>query len=135
MQVLLEMQFLQLMVIFDRKALKPDMTVGEVPGTFYGLSESGWMDSELFEEWFKHHFLRYAPPIRPLILLLDGHSSHYQPNFIRTALAEKVIIFCLPPHSTHILQPLDNGVFGSLKKQCMGRGLPSVLQQESRKSR
>jgi hypothetical protein len=105
------------MVIFDRKALKPDMTVGEVPGTFYGLSESGWMDSELFEEWFKHHFLRYAPPIRPLILLLDGHSSHYQPNFIRTALAEKVIIFCLPPHSTHILQPLDNGVFGSLKKQ------------------
>lgn len=38
------------MVIFNRKTLKPDMTVGEVPGTFYGLSDSGWMDAELFEE-------------------------------------------------------------------------------------
>ena len=29
------------MVVFDRKTLKLEMTTGEVPGTFYGLSESG----------------------------------------------------------------------------------------------
>ena len=29
------------MVIFDRKSLKPEMTIGEVPSTFYGLSQSG----------------------------------------------------------------------------------------------
>ena len=33
------------MVIFDRKTLKPDMTIGEVLGTFYGLSDNGWMDA------------------------------------------------------------------------------------------
>ena len=39
-----------LMVIFVRKSLKPKMTIGEVPSTFYGLSDSGWMDTKLFEE-------------------------------------------------------------------------------------
>lgn len=44
------------MVIFDRKHLQAEMTVGEVQETFYGLSDSGWMDSVLFEEWFTNHF-------------------------------------------------------------------------------
>ena len=60
------------LVVFDRKKLKPELTIGEVPGTTYGLSESGWMDVELFELWFQHHFLAYAPQCRPLLLLLDG---------------------------------------------------------------
>ncbi len=44
-------------VIFDRKTLNQDLTRGEVPGTVYGLSSSGWMDTELFKEWFLNHFL------------------------------------------------------------------------------
>ena len=66
------------MVVFDRKSLRPEYTNGEVPGTIYGLSKSSWKDSELFYLWFRNHFLVYAPPTRPLLLLLDGHSSHYQ---------------------------------------------------------
>ena len=98
------------MVVFDRKHLQIDMTRNEIPGTFYGLSDSGWMDAELFEEWFMSHFLLHAPAVRPLLLLLDGHSSHYSPSLLRKAADEGVIIFCLPPHTTHLLQPLDNGV-------------------------
>ncbi len=45
------------LVVFDRKTLKPEMAVGEVPGTMYGLSKNGWMDTELFELWFTHHFM------------------------------------------------------------------------------
>ena len=104
-----------LMVIFDRKTLKPEMATGEVPGTMYGLSRSGWMDGDLFELWFTHHFLPYAPPTRPLLLLLDGHSSHYQLNVVKKAAEEQVILFCLPPHTTHLTQPLDKGPFGPLK--------------------
>ena len=55
------------MIIFDRKTLHADMTLGELPGTIYGLSSKGWIDQELFQMWFEGHFLRYAPPIRPLI--------------------------------------------------------------------
>ena len=103
------------LVVFDRKCLKPEMTVGEVPGTMYGLSDSGWMDGELFDQWFRHHFLAHAPPARPLLLLLDGHSSHYTPDLISKAVEEGIIIFCLPPHSTHLTQPLDRSVFATLK--------------------
>ena len=39
-------------VIFDRKTLNPKFTEGEVPGTLYGLSSSGWMTGELFSHWF-----------------------------------------------------------------------------------
>lgn len=56
-------------VVFDRK----NKSEGEVPGTVYELSSSGWMDST---EWF----LFYAPASRPLLLLLDGHRSHYYPR-------------------------------------------------------
>ena len=49
-------------MIFDRKSLKPEMTLGEVPGTMYGLSNSGWMDTELFETWFTNQILAYIPP-------------------------------------------------------------------------
>ena len=103
------------MVIWDRKTLSPDLCDGEVPGTVYGLSDRGWIDMELFDIWFSNHFLRYAPRARPILLLLDGHSSHYCPETIHLAAAEHVILFALPPNTTHLTQPLDKGCFGPLK--------------------
>lgn len=104
------------LVIFDRKTLKLELTEGEVPGTMYALSDSGWMDSEIFENWFTNHFLVYVPPSRPILLLMDGHSSHFSPVFVNKAAEEQIIVFCLPPNSTHKTQPLDKGVFGPLKR-------------------
>ena len=103
-------------VILDRMSLKPELTVGEVPGTVYGLSKKGWIDGDLFELWFARHFLSHAPPVRPLLLLVDGHSSHFEPSVIQRAASEGVILFCLPPHTTHLTQPLDKGCFGPLKR-------------------
>ena len=82
----------------------------------YGLSDSGWVDSEIFESWFTNHFLVYAPLARPLLLLMDGHLSHFSPLFVNKTAEEQVIVFCLPPHSTHKTQPLDKGVFSPLKR-------------------
>ena len=103
------------MVIWDRKILTPELTNGEIPGTIYGLSKSGWIDQELFDKWFTHHFLHYAPASRPLLLLMDGHSSHLYPQTIYRAAKDQVILFVLPPNTTHISQPLDKGCFGPLK--------------------
>ena len=80
------------------------------------MSDEGWTDEELFMFWLKH-FLNNAVPARPLLLLLDGHSSHFKLSSIQLAEKEGVIILCLPPHTTHESQPLDCGVFGPLKKQ------------------
>jgi hypothetical protein len=40
------------MVVFSGKRFNHELSVGEVPGTLYGMSDSGWMDNELFYEWF-----------------------------------------------------------------------------------
>ena len=45
------------MVILQRKSLPPDFTVGEVPGTTYGLSPHGWIDQHFVDLWFCNHFL------------------------------------------------------------------------------
>ena len=34
---------------------------------------------ELFSYWMSDLFIAHIPPARPIILLLDGHSSHYEP--------------------------------------------------------
>ena len=104
------------LVIFKSQTLQDGMDVGEVPGTMYGLSESGWINKEIFSDWFTFHFLKYAPPARPLLLLMDGHSSHFTPDFIHRAANEKVVVMCLPPNSTHRTQPLDKGAFSPLKQ-------------------
>lgn len=105
------------MVIYARASLSQQLTKGEIAGTMYGLSPgSGWIDGGLFLEWFERHFLLYAPAGRPLLLLLDGHSSHFNPQFIRTAAKNGVIVFALPPNTTHVAQPLDSICFRALKQ-------------------
>ena len=103
------------LVILDRVSLPAYFHVGEVPGTKYGLSRKGWIDRELFRQWFILHFLRYAPSDHPLLLLLDGHSSHFCPDTVHLAAEHDIIILVLPPNATHLLQPLDKGIFGPLK--------------------
>ena len=85
--------------IFDAKRLNPEWTNGEFPGTTYGLSDNEWIITELFEAWMSEHFLQHAVSARPLLLLLDGHSTHYQPQFFafhptrRTKLSHWIVVF------------------------------------------
>ena len=72
-------------VIFEGKNFNHLLSQGEIPGTMYGTSPKGWIDMELFRCWFSDHFLRHATAARPLLLLMDGHSSHYQPELVRFA--------------------------------------------------
>ena len=49
------------MIKFEGKYLNHEWTIGEVPGTIYGMSDKGWTDQELFMFWLKH-FLNHAVP-------------------------------------------------------------------------
>ena len=51
-----------------------------------------------------------------VFLLLDAHSSHYQPQLIEYAREFGEIMFRLPPDTIHESQPLDASVFKSLKQ-------------------
>lgn len=52
----------------------------------------------------------------PIILYLDGHSSHLTLPLIKFCREKEIELIALFPHSTHIMQPLDIGFFHPLKE-------------------
>lgn len=104
--------FIPPMLIFCRKRMKAELTDGAPPGTIFACNDSGWMKLDLFKQWFQH-FLNFTKPSAddPVLLILDGHLSHTKNlDVILKARESFVTLFCLPPHTTHKLQPLDVGV-------------------------
>lgn len=45
------------------------------------------------------------------LLIIDGHDSNITWEFIEHGIEHRIIALCLPPHATHLLQPLDVGIF------------------------
>ncbi|KZT51130.1 CENP-B protein [Calocera cornea HHB12733] len=50
------------------------------------------------------------------MLVLDGHESHVNAEFNTYCKEHDIIPLCLPPHSSHLTQPLDISLFGPLKR-------------------
>lgn len=86
-----------------------------LPNSRVHLSEKGWITKELFIDWFKYFVecTDHAP--KPILLLMDSHGSHITPEVIDLARDNDIHILTFPAHTTHILQPLDVGVYKSLK--------------------
>ena len=82
------------------------------------VSPNGWTDAEIGLHWLQTVFNKHTKPERGMyrMLIVDGHESHVSIPFMEFCAQEKIIPLCLPPHSTHLLQPLDVGVFGPLSK-------------------
>ena len=69
----------------------------------------------LFLSWMTRIFLKHCGSQRLVLLFFDGHASHITLYVIDLAQENDVVLFCLPPHTTHALQPLNVSVFKSLK--------------------
>ena len=76
------------------------------------------MSSDTFFSWLANLFYpSIASKVAfPIILFLDGHTSHLNVAVSEFCQERQIILYCLPPHASHILQPLDVSVFGPLKK-------------------
>ena len=74
------------------------------------------MTQELFYGWISKHFPNHLPPGRPVCLLVDGHSSHIDLDISKFCAANQLLLYCLPLHTSHVLQPLDVGFFAPLKR-------------------
>ena len=88
---------------------------GGVEGAYLGKSQNGWMTQELFFGWISRHFATKIPSDRPVCLLVDGHSSHIDLDVSNFCQQDGILLYCLPPHTSHVLQPLDVGFFSPLK--------------------
>jgi len=81
------------------------------------VSETGYSNDRLSLHWL-HYFHKFSSQRQVgayRLLLLDGYGLHCTKEFIDYCDENKIIPFCLPPHSTHLLQPLDVVVFQPLK--------------------
>lgn len=82
----------------------------------FNCSPSGWMETDQFQVWFRQVFIENTKSLsEPKLLILDGHKSHITLEIVNLARENNIHIVCLPPHSTHILQPLDVAVFKPVK--------------------
>ncbi|CEO58510.1 hypothetical protein PMG11_03229 [Penicillium brasilianum] len=62
------------------------------------------------------------------LLILDGHGSHLTPQFDRICAENDIIPLCMPPHASHLLQPLDIGCFAVVKR-AYGRFVSDLIRQ------
>ena len=80
----------------------------------FSYSPKGWIDDRLALMWLEKIFEPQTAPLvgrLPRLLILDGHGSHLTFQFVQFCLDHSILLLCLPAHSTHLLQPLDVGLF------------------------
>jgi len=112
--------FIPLLLVFPRKNMKQELMNGTPPGSIHECHPSGWIESEIFSQCFLH-FIKHTKPTKedPVILVMDGHYSHTRNLEVITLAQENhVDIICLPPHSSHKMQPLDKAFMWPLKTFC-----------------
>ncbi|RPB02739.1 DDE-domain-containing protein, partial [Choiromyces venosus 120613-1] len=92
------------------------------------LKYQPWSSNRLNLNWAKGKYR---------LLLLDGHTSHLTWEFFNFYLSHRVIPLCFPAHLTHLLQPLDVGLFGPLQHyysaeldECIVKGEEGMNKEE-----
>ncbi|KAI9040597.1 Transposase [Aspergillus affinis] len=83
------------------------------------LSSNGWKTDDLGLRWLQKPFIPATTGRtvgRYRLLVLDGHGSHLTPRFDAICKDNNNIPISMPANSSHLLQPLDVGCFGPLKK-------------------
>ena len=91
---------------------------GKPTGAAFSWNKKGWMDAQSFFSFVAnafHPFLLKKKIPLPVLLLVDGLQAHQSPEVARFCRDNGIILYRLPPHTTHVLQPCDLSVFRSLK--------------------
>jgi len=93
--------------------------VDNAPDWHYTVSENGWTSNDIGLQWLETKFLPESTPDDPSdwrLLICDGHGSHATIDFMWMAKTNRIFVIYLPPHTSHLLQPLDLSFFGPLKQ-------------------
>ncbi|PWW76824.1 DDE-domain-containing protein, partial [Tuber magnatum] len=95
-------------------------------GVLIGHSPNGWTDNKKSLAYLAKFFGPESFTVKKAageyrMLLFDGHGFHVSWQFLSYCLSHKIISFCLPPHTSHRLQPLDVAVFSHFKRYYSNR--------------
>jgi hypothetical protein len=125
------------MVIFKGKRIPQYVKDVCPPDIMLRCSDTGYVNSEVFCQyaacwltWMDRRGLmgNRQNKFRKNLILLDGHKSHlFNLGFLQNMQDHGVMVGALPPHTSHLLQPLDDAPFGNLK-----RAWQSALDKQNR---
>ena len=88
-------------------------------------TDSGWITEDIFGEWVNKVFIPHVNMRRHLLsceqdralLWLDGHSSRSSLSALEALRNARIDAITIPGHTSHVLQPLDAGVFRAFKNK------------------
>ncbi|RYP65656.1 hypothetical protein DL771_008208 [Monosporascus sp. 5C6A] len=98
----------------------PDSDDEAYESWYFTTSKNGWTNTEIGLKWLREVFILNTKPEDPdewRLLVIDGHNSHTSEDFMWMCLQNKIYIIFLPAHASHVFQPLDVGVFATLKRK------------------
>lgn len=87
----------------------------DTPSVHYDFNKSGWMTTPVFNAylmWFWNHVCARGTPRRRTVLVVDNCPSHV--DFTNPCPQLLSVVF-LPPNSTSLIQPMDQGIIRTLK--------------------
>ena len=94
----------------------------------YRSQKKSWMQSILFEDWVREVDRRFTKEGRKIVLLVDNCPAHPSiDNLVSTELIS------LPPNTTSIIQPMDQGVIRSLKAHYKTISLKKLIEAIEKK--
>jgi hypothetical protein len=83
---------------------------------YFDLSgqQSGWITGDILQFWLENQFLNQITQRRarlgqnsPVLVILDNHSSRSKINQEKMWLQHQIKFLFIPPHTSHVVQPLD----------------------------
>ena len=110
-------KFINPAIIFKGGSLVHSWFPPNVPRSWqFKTSQNGWTSNQTAIDWLTNIFLPETTcGDRFRILVVDGHGSHATGEFMAICRANRVQLLFLPPHASHILQPLDLSCFAPIK--------------------
>jgi len=109
-------------VLFSGKNLKVSNLAAYPNNYFFAATEKGWIDTSTFYSWLANHFLNNISDVRPVLLLVDGHTTHIDVHTAKLCKENNVALYLLHAHASHLIQPCDRDYFKTFKsfwrKEC-----------------
>ncbi|XP_066590615.1 jerky protein homolog-like [Prorops nasuta] len=100
----------------------------------YKAQKNAWVDGRIFLDWIENDFKSYAKQYQleqglcgKIILLVDNCPAHKVPEIMNIEDSSIEVIF-LPPNTTSILQPMDQGIIEKFKRCYRHRMLRTILK-------
>jgi 4-hydroxybenzoate polyprenyltransferase len=105
------------LAIFAGKQHQESWYSCEIPDWHFAVSPNAFTDKELSLLWLESIFIPQTATLNGQwrLLILDGLKQHVQDDFIDACLTNRIEVFYLPAHTSHVTQPLDLACFSPLK--------------------